>query len=167
MRNRFLKPTVLVVDDDEASRGVLRDFVADDGFPVVTACDGADALRKASADIGIVILDYTMPKLDGLQTCRLLAARPESSKTPVILLSGISGAFLAGQIRTPNVYAVLEKPIRMGALLAHLNALSHLDQDATGTLAKQDFENALREEGYRQRMIELKARETWYALSQA
>lgn len=167
MRNRYLKPTVLLVDDDEAGRGVLRDFVADDGFPVVTATDGADALRKAGPDIGIVVLDYTMPKLDGLQTCRLLAARPESRNTPVILLSGLPGEYLRTQIRSPNVYAVLEKPIRMGALLAHLNALARLDEGAAGTLAKEDFENALREEDYRRRMIELKASETWYALSQA
>lgn len=167
MRNRFLKPTVLVADDDEAGRGVLRDFVSDDGFPVVTACDGADALRKATAEIGIVILDYTMPKLDGLQTCRLLAARPESRNTPVILLSGLPGSFVASLVKSPNVYAVLEKPIRMGALLAHLNALARLDRAAAGPQAKQDYENALREEDYRQKMIELKARETWYAVSKA
>lgn len=167
MRNRFLKPTVLVVDDDEASRGVLRDFVADDGFPVVTAGDGADALRKAGPGIGIVVLDYTMPKLDGLQTSRLLAARPESCHTPVILLSGVPSDYLRTQVTSPNVYAVLEKPIRMGELLAHLNALARLDEGAAGALARQDFENALREEGFRQRMIELKARETWYAVSKA
>ncbi|MGN1124338.1 MAG: response regulator transcription factor [Eubacterium sp.] len=79
---------VLVCDDDEAILESLRIYLDNEGYNVITACDGIDALEKIkNGDIHCVVLDIMMPKLDGLKTT--LKIRKEYN-FPIILLSAKS-----------------------------------------------------------------------------
>jgi len=77
--------TILLVDDEEAVRKVLTFPLERDGFTVVQAADGEEALRRFDdATIDLVVLDIMLPRLDGLEVCRRLRA---TSSVPIIMLT--------------------------------------------------------------------------------
>lgn len=86
------KGRVLVVDDDPVNRVLLRDLLVLNGFRVDEAIDGQEALEKVSAGGGYdaILLDVMMPRLDGLQVCRLLKKDAATSHIPVLIISALS-----------------------------------------------------------------------------
>lgn len=80
---------ILVVDDESRIRKLVGDFLKKDGYQVIEASDGSEALDifYAQQDIALVILDVMMPRLDGWQVCRELRAY---SKVPIIMLTAKS-----------------------------------------------------------------------------
>ncbi len=86
-------PVVLVVDDDEAIRTVVRWQLDDAGFRVVEADDGPTALRRIRDDHPtLVVLDLSLPGLGGLDVLRSVrGGRVGRSDTPIIVLSGRNG----------------------------------------------------------------------------
>jgi signal transduction histidine kinase len=81
---------VLVVDDEEKNRLLLRDLLEVQGYEVSEAEDGEQALQKA-AEVrpDLVLLDLMMPKLDGFEVCRRLKRDPETSSVPILLLTSL------------------------------------------------------------------------------
>jgi two-component system alkaline phosphatase synthesis response regulator PhoP len=80
---------VLVVEEDESLRQSLRSRLEAEGYRVVTATDGEEALRAVSLEMpDAIILDLVLPKLDGLSVCRRLSANPEAASVPILVLSG-------------------------------------------------------------------------------
>lgn len=78
-------PSILIVDDDEEIRSLLSRYLADHGFRVLEAGDGAEMRRRlASVPVDLVILDLMLPGEDGLSLCRWLRA---GSGRPVIMLT--------------------------------------------------------------------------------
>ena len=77
--------TVLVVDDLKAQLNLISSYLEQEGFHVVTANNGNEALEKASAQIpDLIITDLVMPEMSGLEFCRKLKKNPETAKVPVI-----------------------------------------------------------------------------------
>lgn len=77
---------ILVVDDDEEIRQPMRRVLALEGFEVTEAVDGEDALRKAAERFpDLVVLDWMMPGLDGIEVCRRL--READSRVAIIMLT--------------------------------------------------------------------------------
>ena len=66
------KLQILVVDDESRMRKLVRDFLEREGFEVLEAADGVDAMDKfyENKEIALVILDVMMPRMDGWQVCR-------------------------------------------------------------------------------------------------
>ena len=82
---RFARP-VLVVDDDEATRAAERAVLTDDGFRVIEARDGAEAMRIISNDPpALVVLDIQMPGVDGPSFARQL--RVALRRVPLVILT--------------------------------------------------------------------------------
>ncbi len=82
------QPTVLLVEDEPAQREVLAYNLEAEGFAVAQAGDGEEAMMlvdEAAPDI--IILDWMMPNLSGIEVCRRLKLRPESRNIPIFLLS--------------------------------------------------------------------------------
>jgi DNA-binding response OmpR family regulator len=78
-------PTILLVDDEDSVRKVLAFPLERDGYVVVQAADGEEALERFAAQrIDLVVLDIMLPKLDGLEVCKRLRA---SSSVPIIMLT--------------------------------------------------------------------------------
>ena len=88
--------TVLVVDDEPDARDYLETVLVDNGFNVITAKDGADAVA-ALEDMkpALVTLDITMPEESGIRFYRNLREDPELAKTPVVVVTAVTG--LGGQ----------------------------------------------------------------------
>jgi two-component system, OmpR family, phosphate regulon response regulator PhoB len=82
------QPTVLLVEDEPAQREVLAYNLEAEGFRVVQAGNGEDALLLVDEDRpDIIILDWMMPELSGIEVCRRLKLRPETRTIPIIMLS--------------------------------------------------------------------------------
>ncbi|MDY3910013.1 MAG: response regulator transcription factor [Eubacterium sp.] len=78
--------TILVVDDEQRMRKLVRDFLTKKDFQVLEAADGEEAIDifMENKDIALVILDVMMPKMDGWQTCREIR---QYSQVPIIMLT--------------------------------------------------------------------------------
>ena len=82
------KGRILVVDDEIYIVHILDFSLGMEGYEVITALDGEQALEKARADKpDLIVLDIMMPKLDGYETCKILKGEPDTKDIPVILLS--------------------------------------------------------------------------------
>ncbi|WP_037306824.1 phosphate regulon transcriptional regulator PhoB [Ruegeria halocynthiae] len=82
------QPTVLVVEDELAQREVLAYNLEAEGFRVSKAADGDEAMLLVDEDCpDIIVLDWMMPHLSGIEVCRRLKSRPDTRSIPIIMLS--------------------------------------------------------------------------------
>lgn len=87
------KSRILVVDDAEGQRFLLRNIIMDMGYQPVLAESGAQALKVfPRCNPQLVLLDVSMPEMDGFEVCRKLKENPESRDVPVIFISAFEGA---------------------------------------------------------------------------
>ncbi|WP_282096437.1 phosphate regulon transcriptional regulator PhoB [Epibacterium ulvae] len=85
------QPTVLVVEDELAQREVLAYNLEADGFRVVRAENGEEAMLLVDEDApDIIVLDWMMPNLSGIEVCRRLKSRSQTRSIPIIMLSARS-----------------------------------------------------------------------------
>lgn len=122
--------TILVVDDEQRMRKLVRDFLVRQGFAVLEAADGEEAvdLFLENKDIVLVILDVMMPKMDGWQTCREIR---QYSRVPVIMLTarGDERDELRGFELGVDEY--ISKPFSPKILVARVQALLRRTSAAT------------------------------------
>ncbi len=106
--------TVLIVEDEEDLRELMRDALQMRGYTVVTAEEGTEALRKIDA-IGrpcVILLDLLMPGMNGWDFFEKVRERPELDSVPVIVHSSASSRAPAGVTR------VLQKPLAFERLVS-------------------------------------------------
>lgn len=109
--------TVLVVDDEFGVADVLEAILTDEGFRVVTAANGRQALACIAARRpDLVLLDYMMPVLDGAGVLHALAADPGADSPPVVVMSALPEEAVAAV--TQGYQAFLRKPFRIRSVLA-------------------------------------------------
>ncbi len=116
-----IDPHLLIVDDDERIRGLLRKFLMRHGFLVTAARDAAHARRiLAGLDFDLIVLDVMMPGEDGMSLTRAIR---ETSQTPVLLLTakGDTEDRIAGLEAGADDY--LGKPFEPKELLLRINAI--------------------------------------------
>jgi two-component system response regulator MprA len=116
------KQRVLVVEDDGAVRRAVERALTFEGYDVVTARDGAEALSVVlNDDIEAIVLDVMMPIVDGLEACRRIRARGDT--TPILILTARTEVSdrVAGLDAGADDYLV--KPFALEELLARLRAL--------------------------------------------
>jgi DNA-binding response OmpR family regulator len=110
---RFARP-VLVVDDDEPTRAAERAVLAEDGFRVVEARDGEEAMRAIQADPpSVVVLDIQMPGVDGPSFAREL--RMALRHVPLVILTAVEDP--KHEADRCNAEAYLSKPFNAPELL--------------------------------------------------
>jgi len=109
--------TVLVVDDEFGVAEVLDAILTDEGYRVVTATNGRQALaRIAEQRPDLMLLDYMMPILDGVAVLRALSADPNASDLPVVVMSALPEESISTE--TKRYAAFLRKPFRIKTVLA-------------------------------------------------
>ena len=87
IRRRHLS-TILIVDDDARSRNVLGAILKDDGYELAFAESGAKAIDMALDIVpDLVLLDISLPKMNGIEVCRAIATHEETKSIPVIMLT--------------------------------------------------------------------------------
>jgi CheY-like chemotaxis protein len=112
-----LQGPLLVVDDDDDVRSVLVDVLSAEGYEVVAARDGSEALRlAASSHPALIILDLMMPVMSGWEFLTHRRADPELAEIPVLAMS-------ASHAITLHVDGFLSKPMELSALFAAVREL--------------------------------------------
>ncbi len=82
--------TILIVDDDPIGREMLAVLLAPEGYRLIFAIDGAEALSQAALLLpDLILLDAMMPKMDGFEVCRRLRTDPLLGEVPVIMLTAL------------------------------------------------------------------------------
>lgn len=119
-----MTPYVLVVEDEDALATLLDYNLMKEGFRVERAADGEEALlRVAEEPPDLVVLDWMLPKVSGVEVCRQLRAGAETRRTPVLMLTarGEEGDKVRGLDTGADDYVV--KPFSMSELVARIRAL--------------------------------------------
>jgi CheY-like chemotaxis protein len=106
--------TVLVVEDEEDLRELMREALELNGYSVVTAREGFDALDKLSQidDLCLILLDLLMPGMNGWDLLERVRERPELASVPIIIHSSATSRAPQGATR------VLQKPLMLDRLLS-------------------------------------------------
>ena len=117
-------PVILCVDDEEVNLSLLEAILDYNGFQVVCASSGADALLKIkSQTIDLVISDITMPGMDGIVMCRKIKEDQKLSDIPIILVTGLSSHEDRVRGIEVGVEDYFTKPFNQTALLARIKIL--------------------------------------------
>ena len=112
-------PCILVVDDDAASRLLVRATLARIGLEIVEAGDGAHALECAGERLpDLVLMDVSMPVMDGFSACLELRKLPGGSRVPVVMMTGLDDVESIERAFEVGASDFLTKPIHW-TLLAH------------------------------------------------
>lgn len=83
-----VREKILVVDDEPEAIELVEFNLKQAGFNVLTAMDGAEALKKARAQVpSLIILDLMLPEVDGLEVCKMLRRDPATTAVPIIMLT--------------------------------------------------------------------------------
>jgi two-component system phosphate regulon response regulator PhoB len=83
-----VRPKILVVDDEPEAVELLECNLKQAGFDVISAADGAQALKKArSTAPNLIVLDLMLPEIDGLEVCKMLRRDPATAGIPIIMLT--------------------------------------------------------------------------------
>ena len=121
-------PKVLVVDDEESILELLKYNLEKQGYDVRTAPDGqvaVDIAKKFHPDL--VLLDIMMPKMDGVEACRLLRAMPELANTYIIFLTARAEEYSEVAAFDVGADDYILKPIKPRALMSRIGALFRRD----------------------------------------
>ena len=119
-----MTPYILVVEDEDALATLLDYNLIKEGFRVERAADGEEALlRVAEEPPDLVVLDWMLPKVSGVEVCRQLRAGVETRRTPVLMLTarGEEADKVRGLETGADDYVV--KPFAMSELVARIRAL--------------------------------------------
>ena len=106
------KAVVMVVDDDFSARLQMKFTLENDGFTVIEAASGRDAIdhfRKKPVDL--ILLDVIMPDMDGFKTCREIRNLPGGAHTPVVMVTGLEDAQNITQAFDAGATDFISKPI--------------------------------------------------------
>ena len=118
------KGRVLAVDDQEENLELLDELLGTEGYEVLLARDGVEALSTVEEnDVDCVVLDVMMPRLDGFEVCRRLRGDPRSQLLPVVILTALSSVQDKVQGLDAGADDFLNKPLRREELLARVRSL--------------------------------------------
>ena len=121
-----MRKRILLVDDDALARGYFRTLLLGEGYEVVEAADGREAVRLfKEAKVDCIVMDIFMPKMSGLDA--ILEMDPRSTGTPVIALSGGGGGTGADPLelaRTLGASRTFSKPFEYAGFLAAVKELT-------------------------------------------
>ena len=126
------KTKILVVDDESRMRKLVKDFLVRQGYTVLEAADGMEAMDYfyEDKDIALVILDVMMPKMDGWQVCREIRMH---SKVPIIMLTARSEERDELQGFDLGVDEYISKPFSPKILVARVEAILRRTQGSGNT----------------------------------
>jgi len=114
--------TILVVDDLQAQLNLISGYLKQEGFQVVTAANGNEALVKASAQVpDLVITDLVMPEMSGLEFCRKLKKNPATAEIPVIACTTKDRDMDKKWAKKQGVVAYLVKPFSQAEIISAVN----------------------------------------------
>jgi CheY-like chemotaxis protein len=118
------EPLVLLVDDAEDNREVYAQFLAFAGFRVDFAVDGIEAVEKAAAlRPDVIVMDLSLPRMDGWEATRRIKSAPETRDIPVIALTGHAVTESKRKAQEVGCAGYLTKPCLPDVLVSEIRRL--------------------------------------------
>jgi putative two-component system response regulator len=127
----FDKPSmaILVADDQEPNRELLSDVLTAEGYQVICAKDGDEALSLIrSQEVDLALLDVVMPRLNGFTVCQISKSAPDTRMIPIILVTGLNRPDDRVDGAECGADDFLSKPVNKRELLARVRSLLRLKQ---------------------------------------
>jgi two-component system cell cycle response regulator len=135
------KSTILIVDDEPSARETLEALLFREGYHLVYAADGAEALQKAVELIpDLILLDVMMPGMDGFEVCRRLRADPRLAEAPVIMVTALDDRDSRIQGIEAGADDFVSKPFDRAELRARARAITRLNRYRRLLLERAKFE---------------------------
>ncbi|CAN7561879.1 phosphate regulon transcriptional regulator PhoB [Phenylobacterium sp. LjRoot225] len=119
-----MRPTILIVEDEDALATLLQYNLEKEGYAVIVAEDGDEAMVSVDEKLpDLIVLDWMLPKVSGIEVCRRLRQRPETRNVPIIMLTarGEESDRIRGLDTGADDYVV--KPVSMSELAARVRAV--------------------------------------------
>ena len=137
---------ILIVDDSEMSRELLRVWLAGAGYTDVIQVDsGAAAVHRVTnplapreADIDLILLDIEMAGMDGIHTCRRLRAEPHLQDTPIIMVTGTTDTHTVAESFSAGAMDYIVKPVQKVELLARVRSALTLKRETDARKAREE-----------------------------
>ncbi len=132
VRGSAVKPHILIVEDESALVEILRYNLEKEGFEVAVAADGEEALAASNERLpDLVILDWMLPLVSGLEICRQVRRKPETRDLPIIMLTARGEE--ADRVRGLEVGAddYVAKPFSPSELIARVRAVLRRSKPST------------------------------------
>ncbi len=124
---------VLLVEDNEMNRDMLSRRLQRKGFEVITAADGREGVAKASAESpDLILLDMSLPVMDGWEAARKIKADPETRDIPIIALTAHAMAGDREKALEAGCDEYDTKPVELPRLLGKINLFLGEDAPASG-----------------------------------
>ena len=115
---------VLVVDDDDRMRKLLANRLEVEGYSIITAQDGEEAMQKVKDESPLLLtLDLMMPKINGYEACRMLRFDDQYKNLPIIILSALNTQFERDKAFEAGADAVFVKPFDLNLLVVKIKEL--------------------------------------------
>ena len=112
-----MKPRVLVVDDEYDFIELLKYNLEGQGFEVLAAANGMEALNIARRELpDVVLVDLMLPDLDGFSVCEILRSQPSTAQVPIIIVSALEGEYVRSRGLQTRVECCFKKPVDMKTL---------------------------------------------------
>lgn len=132
---------ILIVDDEPDILELIEYNLKKEGYQVYTANNGQEAVQEARKSLpDLIILDIMMPKMDGIEACRIMRAMPEFKNTFMVFLTARSEEY--SEIAGFNVGAddYIAKPIKPRALISRINAILRRNSQSDDEIVEQKVE---------------------------
>jgi CheY-like chemotaxis protein len=110
---------ILIVEDNDFVRMQMASYLQDEGYKVVEAANGAEALKMMTADLKLIVVDVRMAPVDGFELIK--AVRGRNPTLPLILVTGDQNPDLLNEASKWSVSAVLMKPVPRERLISMVN----------------------------------------------
>lgn len=126
-----MKPRVLVVDDESDFIQLMKYNLENQGFDILTAGDGVQALNIARRELpDVVLMDLMLPDIDGFSVCEILHSQPSTSKVPIIVVSALDGEYVRSRGIQAGVACCFKKPVDMKVLSESIRATHALRMES-------------------------------------
>ena len=128
---------ILVVDDNDDERRLYARMLYYNGFDVLEADDGVTGVEVAAEERpDLILMDYRLPRLDGLSAAMLLHAAPETAGIPVVCVSG--DAVTESTVRAAGCEELIRKPTPIHELVSRIRSyVDSIDDQAPAEVAEQ------------------------------
>ncbi len=110
--------TIMTVDDSASVRQMVSFTLKNEGYTVIEASDGKDALGKLKGKVDMIITDLNMPNMDGIELIRSVRALPAYKFIPIVMLTTESQASKKQEGKTAGATGWIVKPFKPDQLLA-------------------------------------------------
>ncbi|MCG6945959.1 MAG: response regulator [Syntrophobacteria bacterium] len=136
---------ILVVDDERDVRGLLSDFLTEEGYRVILATNGAEAIGLAELENPeVILLDINMPGIDGIEVCKKLKAQEKTQFIPIIIITALEDSGFIAYLEGADDF--VSKPFNLVELTFRVRSMLRIRRLNTELLLAKGYIQQLEKE---------------------